>query len=677
MVNDASVSTRLEELRGQLNHHNYRYYVLDQPEISDAEYDALFRELQELETHHPELVTADSPTQRVGAAPLGAFATIAHRIPMLSLGNVFDNNELAAWHGRVSRLLGTSIFDMVCELKFDGLAVAAIFEDGLFKTGATRGDGAIGEDITQNLRTLRNLPLVLPKGKAPARLEVRGEVYMTRSGFQRMNGERAEQGLPLFANPRNAAAGALRQLDPRITARRPLDIAVYQMGWAEGPMPDNHWDTLQAFKELGFRVSNENRHVQTLEEARAFYHSWVEKRESLDYGTDGVVIKVNSFALQERLGVVGREPRWACAYKFPATQAVTKLLRIGINVGRTGSMNPYAILEPVEVAGVTVRNATLHNEDDIRRKDIRVGDWVTVERAGDVIPQVVGPILSRRTGEEQPFAMPTHCPVCGTEVVRPEGEAMHYCVNASCPAHFFELLKHFVSKGTMEIEGIGEAMVAALIEAGLVKDIADVYALTREDLRKLERMGEKSTDNILRSIETSKGRPLARVIFALGVRHVGFETARLLAQAFPDLHALAHATLEDFQAVPGIGPKIGESIAAYFQEQHNLQVIEKLKAAGVNPQEAPRQREGLLPLHGKTFVLTGTLDTLTRAEAEERIRALGGSVTSSVTRKISYVVVGSEPGTKQRRAEELGVTQLAEQALLALLGGSPMGGAAE
>ena len=668
MVNDASITMRLDELRREINHHNYRYYVLDQPEVSDAEFDALFRELKALEGERPELVTPDSPTQRVGAAPLGAFATVTHRNPMLSLGNAFDDNDLAAWHTRVARLLGSASFDMVCELKFDGLAVEAIYEDGVFKVGATRGDGMAGEDITQNLRTIRTLPLVLPKDKVPARFEVRGEVYMTRSGFLRMNRERADQGQPLFANTRNAAAGALRQLDARITARRPLDIAVYQLGWAEGrAMPDNHWETLAYFKSLGFKVSDENRHVHTLEEAQDYHRMWVEGRGHLDYGTDGVVIKVNAFALQERLGVVGREPRWAIAYKFPATQAVTKLLRIGINVGRTGSLNPYAILEAVEVAGVTIRQATLHNEDDIRRKDIREGDWVTVERAGEVIPQVVGPVLSRRMGEERPFAMPSQCPACGTAVVRPKGEAMHYCVNASCPAHFYELLKHFVSKGAMDMEGIGEAMVSALIDAGLVKDVGDVYALRGEDLRRLERMGEKSTDNILRNVQVSKGRSLAQYMFALGIRHVGFETARLLARAFPNIDALSHASMEQLQAVPGIGPKIAESIAEYFREVRNLQVIEKLKAAGVNPQETAPQPTGPLPLQGKTFVLTGTLDSFTRPQAEERIRALGGSVTGSVTRKTSYVVVGAEPGIKQKRAEELGVRQLTEQEFAAML----------
>lgn len=670
MVNDPALASRLQELRRQIDHHNYRYFVLDQPEVSDAEYDALMRELRSLEEQYPELISPDSPTQRVGAAPAGAFATVRHRAPMLSLGNVFDDTELTAWHNRVSRLLGSTTFDMACELKFDGLAVAAIYEDGLFKVGATRGDGMAGEDITQNLRTIRTLPLSLPKGKAPSRFEVRGEVYMSRRGFQRMNRERAEQGQPVFANPRNAAAGALRQLDPRITARRPLDISVYSLGWSDDPVPNNHWDTLELFKELGFKVSAENRPCRTIEEVADFYHRWVEDREDLDYGADGVVVKVNSFALQERLGFVGREPRWAIAYKFPATQAVTKLLAIRINVGRTGSMNPYAILEPVDIAGVTVRQATLHNEDDIRRKDIRVGDWVTVERAGDVIPQVVGPVLSRRTGEEQPFVMPDRCPTCGTEVVRPEGEAMHYCVNASCPAHFSELLKHFVSRGTMEIEGVGEAMVYALINAGLVHDIADLYSVTREDLRKIERMGEKSTDNIIRNIEASKSRPLARVIFALGIRHVGWETARILAQAFPNLDALALATAEQLQAIPSIGPKLAESIIAYFAEERNLRVIEKLKAAGVNPQEVMRQPEGAMTLTGRTFVLTGRLDSLTREEAELRIRELGGSVTGSVTRKTSYVVVGADPGTKARRAEELSVSQLSEQQLLEMLAGA-------
>ena len=667
MVNDAGAAERIAELRRQINHHSHRYYVLAEPEISDAEYDLLFRELQALEAEHPELVTPDSPTQRVGAAPLEAFETVGHRIPLLSLGNVFDLEGLKAWHTRATRLLDEGAFQMVCELKIDGLAVAATYEGGRLKTGATRGDGLQGEDVTQNLRTIRSLPLSVAKDRAPSRFEVRGEVYMPRSGFQRMNRERAAQELSLFANPRNAAAGALRQLDPNITASRPLDIFMYALGWAEGPLPENHWDILQALKELGFRINPSNRLCNTLEEVEDYYRSWLESRESLDYGADGVVVKINPLELQQRLGDVGREPRWAIAYKFPATQAVTRLLDIGINVGRTGSLNPFAILEPVDVGGARVKMATLHNEDDIRRKDIRIGDWVTVERAGEVIPQVVGPVVSRRTGRERAFSMPERCPVCDTPVVRPPGEAMHYCVNASCPAQFHQLLGHFVGRGMMDIDGVGESLTVALIDAGLVKDVADIYSLTKEQLTGLERMGDKSSENIIKGIQASKGRSLDRLVFALGIRHVGWETARLLAQAFPNIDALATATAEELTAISAIGPKIAESIVAYFGEKKNREVIEKLKAAGVNPQHEVREPAAPGPLAGLSFVLTGRLDSMTREEAEGRIRALGGAVSNSVTKKTSFLVAGAEPGSKLQKAAQLGTRQLAEAELREML----------
>lgn len=670
MTQSSDISRRAEELRKQIEHHNYRYYVLDEPEISDAQYDALFRELQDIERQHPELVTPNSPTQRVGATPLEAFATVRHRVPMLSLGNAFSDEDLLAWYNRVIKLIGSQAFDMCCELKMDGLAIALVYENGSFKSGATRGDGIIGEDVTQNLRTINSIPLTVPREKAPRSFEVRGEVFMPRSGFSRMNRERADRGLPLFANPRNAAAGAIRQLDSRVSASRPLDIYVYARGWVEdgAAMPDNHWETMRALREMGFKTNPRNRLCKTLDEVLAYYRYWVENREGLDYAADGVVVKVNPFDLQRRLGDVGREPRWAIAYKFPATQAVTRLLQIGINVGRTGSLNPYAVLEPVDVGGARVTYATLHNEDDIRRKDIRVGDWVTVERAGEVIPQVVAPVVSRRTGQEQPFEMPKECPVCHTPVVRTPGEAMHYCVNASCPAHFLELFRHFVAKGAMDIEGIGEALTESLVKAGYVKDLGDVFALTKDQLLLLERMGEKSADKILRNIQASRSRPLDRFIFALGIRHVGSEFADLLAQHFPNIDALARAAPERLMAIAGVGPRIAESVAAYFAEDRNRQVIEKLKAAGIDPRAVPRGAPAEMPLTGRTFVLTGRLETLTREQAEERIKALGGSVSGSVSRKTSYVVVGEEAGSKLRKAEELGIRQLSEKELVEILG---------
>ena len=668
MVERAGPVQRVAELRRLVDYHSHRYHVLNAPEISDAEYDALFRELQGLEEQHPELLAPDSPTQRVGAGPLGAFGTVGHPIPLLSLANAFDPGELAAWHQRASRLLEGPPFEMVCELKIDGLAVALTYEEGRFTMGATRGDGVQGEDVTLNLRTIRSIPLSIPRNEAPRRLEVRGEVYMSRSGFHRMNKERAEAGLPLFANPRNAAAGALRQLDPRITATRPLDIFIYGMGWSENGMPDNHWETLQRLAAFGFRLNPYNRLCHSLEGVEDYYRSWLEAKETLDYGADGVVVKINPFDHQRRLGDVGREPRWAIAYKFPATQAVTRLLDIGINVGRTGSMNPFAILEPVDVGGVRVKMATLHNEDDIRRKDIRIGDWVVVERAGEVIPQVVGPVVSRRTGEEREFRMPERCPACGGQVVRPSEEAMSYCVNASCPAQFSQLLGHFVGRGMMDIDGMGEALARALIDAGLVRDVADLYALTKEQLNELERMGDKSSENILKSIAASRERPLDRLIFAVGIKHVGWETARLLAQAFPTVDALASASVEELTAIPGIGPKIAESIAAYFREERNLKVIRKLQAAGIDPRQEVQAPRGPLPLAGLTFVITGSLDSIPRQEAEARIRALGGLTSGSVTKKTDYLVSGAEPGSKLQRALQLGIQQLSERELLEMLG---------
>ena len=457
-----SISQRLEKLRELINYHNYRYYVLDSPEISDAEYDQLMRELISLEEQYPQFVTPDSPTQRVGAAPVEEFGVVEHPVPLLSLANAFSFEELAAWHDRTKRLLAGQHFDLVCELKMDGLAVALTYADGMLTTGATRGDGYRGEDITQNLRTIRSIPLSIPKG-VPKRFEVRGEVYLSKEGFKRLNEERAREGQPLFANPRNAAAGSVRQLDPRITARRPLDIYIYGLGWAEGPMPETQWETLEYLKQLGFRMSPYNERVSDLQDAERYYQRQVQKREELDFEADGVVVKVNPLALWDRLGVVGREPRYAMAYKFPAIQATTKLKDIGVNVGRTGSLNPFAILEPVSVGGVIVKRAALHNEDDIRRKDIRIGDTVIVQRAGEVIPEIVSPVTSLRSGRERIFTMPSRCPVCRAEVIKPQGEAMHRCVNAACPAQLFELLKHFASRGAMDIDGIGESLSAALL----------------------------------------------------------------------------------------------------------------------------------------------------------------------------------------------------------------------
>jgi DNA ligase (NAD+) len=660
---------RIEELRETINHHNYRYYVLDSPEISDAEYDELMKELRQLEAEHPQLVTPDSPTQRIGAPPVEAFGVVKHPQPLLSLANAFSDEELAAWHKRVSNLLSRSQFDLVCEPKIDGLAVALTYVDGLLATGATRGDGYRGEDITQNLRTIRSIPLSVPR-EAPPRFEVRGEVYLPKAGFKRLNEERAKEELPLFANPRNAAAGSVRQLDSSITARRPLDIFVYGLGWAEGKaVPDTHWEIMQYLKSLGFKINPNIALLHSLDEAEKYHQSWVESREKYPYEADGIVAKVNSIALQQELGTVAHEPRWAIAYKFPAIQGTTKLIDIGINVGRTGSLNPYAILEPVRVGGVVISSAALHNEEDIHRKDIRIGDWVVIQRAGEVIPEIVEPIVSRRTGKEKIFNMPGRCPVCGSEVIKPEGEAMHRCTNAACPSQALERIKHFVSRGAMDIDGVGDKLCQALFEAGLVKDVADLYYLTREQLLSLERMADKSASNVLKSIERSKDRNLARVIFALGILHVGDQYAELLAEQFQSIDQLAKASQEELSAIPSIGPKIAESIVAFFRQKGNKQIIEKLRKAGVKleREKAKRGRPDELPLTGLEFVLTGKLESFSRPEAEAKIKALGGKAGSDVTRKTSYVVVGADPGSKLAKAQKLGTKTLSESEFLKLL----------
>jgi len=666
------VRQRIKQLREIINHHNYRYYVLDSPEISDAEYDELMRELRQLEAEHPELVTPDSPTQRIGAPPVEAFGVVEHPQPLLSLANAFSYEELAAWHKRVTNLLGGQQFDLVCEPKIDGLAVALTYVDGLFVTGATRGDGYRGEDITQNLKTIRSIPLSVPK-EAPPRFEVRGEVYLPKAGFKKLNEERAKQELPLFANPRNAAAGSVRQLDSSITARRPLDIFIYGLGWAEGKaVPDTHWEVMQYVKSLGFKINPNIALRRSLDEAEKYHQSWVESREEFPYEADGIVVKVNSIALQQELGTVAHEPRWAIAYKFPAVQGTTRLLDIGINVGRTGSLNPYAILEPVRVGGVVISSAALHNEEDIHRKDIRIGDWVVVQRAGEVIPEIVEPIVSRRTGKEKIFSMPGRCPVCGSEVIKPEGEAMHRCTNAACPSQALEKIKHFVSRGAMDIDGVGEKLCQALFEAGLIKDAGDLYYLTKEQLLSLERMADKSASNVLNSIEGSKDRPLARVIFALGILHVGEQYAELLAEQFHSIDQLSEASQEELSTIPSIGPKIAESIVAFFRQKGNKQIIKKLRKAGVRleREEVEKVGEGLvpsLPLAGLEFVLTGKLESFSRPEAEAKIKALGGKAGSDISRKTSYVVVGADPGSKLAKAEKLGTKTLTEAEFLDFL----------
>jgi DNA ligase (NAD+) len=663
-----AVREQVRKLREEINHHNYRYYVLDSPVISDAQYDALMRELRELEARYPSLLTPDSPTQRVGASPAAEFREVAHRMPMLSLANAFDAQEFEAWVTRVRRLLDGADFDMTCELKIDGLAVNLTYQDGILAQGATRGDGYQGEEVTNNLRTVKSIPLRLLK-KAPSLMEVRGEVYMPRESFQRLNQEREAEGQPLFANPRNAAAGAVRQLDSNITARRHLQTFIYATGHVEGPpLAQTQWELLQRLGALGFRTNPHNHHCATPQEVEDYYKAWLERHNELDYGSDGIVVKVNTLSLWDQLGVAGREPRYAVAYKWPAHQAVTRLISIGINVGRTGTLNPYAVLEPVQVGGVTVKQATLHNEDDIRRKDLRIGDWVVVERAGEVIPQVVSPLAARRTGQEQEFLMPIACPECGGAVVRPPGEAMARCTNASCPAQIFERLKHFVSKGAMDIEGLGEQWCRTLLDQGLVHDVADLYTLQQERLVSLERMGEKLATKVLRQIEASKSRPLPRFLLALGVFHVGWEIAHLLASHFGTLDRLMEASEEELTDIPGVGPKIAASVASFFADPQNRALIEKLRRAGVRPEEkAPPAAQGM-PLSGMAFCFTGTLASVPRSQAEERVKTLGATATEGVTRKTTYLVAGADPGgTKMEQARKLGTRILTEEEFLALL----------
>ena len=659
-----------EELRSQVSYHDYLYFVKDEPEISDAEYDELMQRLRAIEAHYPELITPDSPTQRVSGQPVEAFGVVEHREPLLSLANAFSLEELEAWHRRASGLAEVEGFDMVVEPKIDGLAVALVYEGGRFVQGATRGDGLRGENITENLRTVRSIPMQVRDASVPARFEVRGEVYMPKTAFQRLNEQRADKGEPLFANPRNSAAGSVRQLDPRITAARQLDIWVYQLGWTEdGVRPSSHWETLHWLGELGFRINPHIARCHDLEEVGRHYQGWAEKRHDLEYEIDGLVVKIDRLDLQERLGYVGREPRWAVAYKFPPIQATTKLLKIAINVGRTGSLNPFAVLEPVQVGGVVVKQATLHNEGDVRRKDIRVGDTVIVQRAGDVIPQVVGPVTSKRSGKRRRFVMPKRCPVCGGEVVRPEGEAMSYCVNPTCPAQAFRLLTHFVGRGAMDIDGLGEQWAYALLDNGLVESPADLFTLTREQLLELDRMGPVLADKIVSNIEAAKRRPLSRLLFALGIRHVGSELAEILASEFGSLADIAAASPEELEAVPAVGPKIAESVHEYFRGKRQRKVIRKLKRAGVNMgQERVEPATG--PLTGQTFVVTGALASMTRSEAEEKLKALGASIGSSVTKKTTYLLMGESPGSKLQKAQQHGTKLMDEQELLRLLGSS-------
>ncbi|HEU4885987.1 MAG TPA: NAD-dependent DNA ligase LigA [Longimicrobium sp.] len=678
-------AARAAELREAIERANREYYVLDAPTLSDREYDLLFRELREIEGAHPELRTADSPTLRVGAEPASRLEKTEHLAPMLSLDNAFGEDELRAWETRNARIADeVRTAGYVCEPKIDGLAIALTYEDGVLVKGATRGNGTIGEDVTRNLRTIREIPLRLrADGPAlPRRMEIRGEVYMSLVGFQKLNQRRAAEGQATFANPRNSAAGSLRQLDPGVTASRPLRFFAYAIETAgRDPLPfATQWELLETLRAWGLPVNPLARPAADLEAVLAFVHEFEGRRAELDYEVDGAVVKVNPLSLHEELGIVGgREPRWATAYKYAPDLAVTTLLDIRLNVGRTGALNPYAVLEPVEVGGVIVKLATLHNEDDIRRKDLRAGEKVIVKRAGEVIPQVVGPVLEEGQARAEPFAMPDRCPSCGTPVERPEGEAMLYCPNSACPARIYWGLAHFVSRGAMDIRGLGERTIATLLERGMVHDVGDIYTLTEEQLLTLEGFKEKSAQNLLAGIETSKQQGLARVLFGLGVRHVGEIAAQTLARHFGSMERLMAAATEEIEAVHTIGHTMAEALHAWMAEPRNQEVVAKLAAAGVKMTEE-RSEPAQGALTGKTFVITGTHPTMTRPQIEDFIQQHGGRVTGSVTKKTDYLVVGEDAGSKLAKARELGVAELSEAALLALpetLGASALAEATE
>jgi DNA ligase (NAD+) len=662
-------ATRAAELVELLNYHAYRYYVLDSPEVSDEQYDAWYRELRDLEEQHPELIRPDSPTQRVGAAPLEAFGTVTHGVPMLSLDNAFSEDELREFDARLKRFLDAAPeaeLTYVCELKIDGLAISLTYEDGALVRGATRGDGTTGEDITQNLRTIRSLPLRL-QGTPPTRIEVRGEAFISKTEFARVNQQRDEAGEPPFANPRNAAAGSVRQLDSSITARRKLEAFFYGTGVLEGQSLSTHAEELAYLRGLGLRVNENSRPVSSIEGAIDYVKTWGEKRHDLAYDTDGVVVKLDSFAQQRTVGSTSHGPRWAIAYKFPAERKETVVEDIVVQVGRTGALTPVAHMTPVFIDGSTVSSATLHNQDEIDRKDVRIGDTVVIQKAGDIIPEVVEVLKDRRTGGETPFRLPETCPVCGSGVVREEGEVATRCPNPNCPAQVKNTIRHFASRGAMDIEGLGPAVTDQLVDRGLVRDVSDLYYLTKEQIIDLERMADKSADNLVHAIEASKTRPLDRLLFGLGIRLVGATVAQAVASRFGSLDEIRSASAEDLASTEGIGPKIADSLTAYMARLDTARILERLKAAGVDPRVEHRA-EADDSLAGMTFVFTGALETMTREDAEVLVRQRAGKASGSVSKKTTYVVAGEGAGSKLGKAEELGVEVLTEAQFRDLVG---------
>jgi len=662
---------KIESLREKIRHHEYLYYVLDNPEISDDEFDKLMRQLKDAETEHPKLITADSPTQRVGGKPREGFVKVPHSSPMLSLDNTYSEEELRGWERRVHELSGRKDVDYVCELKLDGMSLALIYEDGKLARGITRGDGSVGEDVTLNVRTVRSIPLSIPKEKLkkagiPADFEVRGELLMPTVSFKKINEERERNGLPTFANPRNFTAGTVRQLDSNITAERRLDYFPYILLQNGRTYFDHHSKTLAALDAAGFKVNPNRKLVRSMDEVWAFIQQWEEKRDSLPYEIDGIVVKVDRISLQDELGFTGKAPRWAIAYKYAARAGITELESVRWQVGRTGKLTPVAELVPVAIGGTTVRNATLHNVDEIERLGIKIGDWVQVERGGDVIPKVAKVIDDKdHPRGKTEIEIPERCPVCGNKVVRTEGEVDYRCVNANCPAKLLGTILHFASRGVMNIDGMGDALVSQLTERGLVKNVADLYKLTKTDLLSLERMGDKSAQNVLDELENSKRLPLERVIYGLGIRMVGERTAQFLAEHFGSMEALESAGVEELQNVNEVGPRIAESIVEFFGIAANRKLIDRLREAGLTL--AGQKKERGTKLAGKTFVLTGTLPTLTRDEARKMIEDAGGKVTGSVSKKTGYVVAGADAGSKLDKAKELGVEVIDEKAMTKLL----------
>ena len=673
-----SIEQRLNELRDQINYHLYRYHTLDDPLISDAEYDKLFNELKEIEAQHPQLVRPDSPTQRVGAEPREGFEKVTHPIPMTSLGNAFNDEDMRSWLTRLAKLLPDNLtvddLEFVVEPKIDGLAIAITYEEGVLEQAATRGNGVVGENVTANVRTVKNVPLRIPTQPdgpaAPSRIEVRGEIYLPLADFERFNQQQAEKGGKIYANPRNSAAGSLRQLDSKITAQRPLALFAYAIGYVEGADLTTQKETLDYLKAQGFAVNPDILFTSSFEEVLDYIQRWMSRRAELAYDVDGAVVKINDFAVQQHLGVVGNTPRWAIAYKFPAQEATTKLLEIRTNLGRTGQITPYAVLEPVNIGGVTVRQASLHNFDDLAKKDIRAGDTVVVKRAGDVIPQVIKPLLELRPPDSQPYEPPSRCPVCAEATVRLGDDIALFCVNAACPAQLVRQVEYFVSRGAMDIEGFGIKIGEQLAQAGLIKDIADIYFVTREQLFTLEGFAEKKVDNLLVALEASKQQPFERVLIGLGIRYVGSAVAGLVVAAFPSMAAIQSASQTALEAVEGVGPRIAQSIVTWFERPANQQVVEKLRQAGLQLEASqPSSSPASQTLAGAIFVITGTLPTWSREEAKAFIEQHGGKVTGSVSAKTSYLLAGEKAGSKLSKAQELAIPIIGEDELKQLVGG--------